>query len=215
MYIFQPGRYLLEKQIKKVSHHIKGKVLDLGAGDYNRYGHLFDCGEYLKMDIKHGPNIDVVGSADNIPFPDQHFDSVVATQVFEHLSDFEKAAGEVSRILKSGGIFLITVPQWGELHSEPHDYWRFTNFGLVELLGRNGFSVVLCTPVGGFFSMIAQVKIRYLIDRFHLHDHLLWGRLSSKLFFVYGIFMAWLDSIDKSKANRKHTIGWCAIFKKL
>lgn len=214
MYIFQPDRYLLKNKIKEFSHFIKGRVLDLGAGDFNRYGHLFYCDEYIKMDIKPGPNIDVIGSADNIPFPDRHFDSIVATQVFEHLPDFEKAAKEVSRVLRSGGCFLITVPQWNELHSEPHDYWRFTNFGLIELFERNGFSVISCAPIGGFFSMIAQIKTRYLIDRFKLYSHLFWGRLFSKLFFVYGIFMAWLDGVDKSKANRKHTIGWCAVFQK-
>mgnify|MGYP001605819804 FL=1 len=205
----------MEKQIKNAGRHIKGKVLDLGAGDLNRYGYLFDCDEYLKMDIKPGSNIDVVGSADNIPFPDRHFDSVVATQVFEHLLDFEKAAKEVNRVLKPGGIILTTVPQWGELHSEPHDYWRFTNFGLIKLFERNGFSVISRVPVGGFFSMIAQLKIRYLIDKFNLYHHSFWGRLFSKMFLVYGIFMAWLDGIDGSKANRNHTIGWCAVFKKL
>lgn len=215
MYIFQPDRYLLEKQIKVVSHYIKGKVLDLGAGDFNRYGHLFNCDEYLKMDIRSGPNVDIVGSADNIPFPDQHFDSIISTQVFEHLPNFEKAAKEVSRVLKSGGYFLLTVPQWSELHEEPHDYWRFTNFGLIELLKMNGLSLIVLDRRGGFFTMNSQITIRYLIDRFNLYKHHFWGKVFNNIFYILGKIGIFMDSLDTSEANRKHTIGWCAVFKKL
>lgn len=205
----------MEKQIRNVSHYIQGRVLDLGAGDYNRYGYLFNCDEYLKMDIKPGFNIDVVGSADDIPFPERHFDSIVATQVFEHLSDFDKAAKEVYRVLKTGGILLITVPQWNELHSEPHDYWRYTKFGIKELFEKQGFKMVEIHQRGGYFTTLAQMNIRYLIDRFSLYSRPFLGKIFNQFIKVFGGLMIGLDGLDKSQANRKHTIGWCAVFKKL
>src|SRR3989344_3390929 len=155
MYIFQPDRYLLEKQIKQASKYVTGRVLDVGAGEFDRYGGVFTCREYIRMDIGAGLNVDVVGSADNIPFADSSFDSVVSTQVFEHLANPLKAAKEVHRVLRAGGMLLITVPQWNELHSEPHDYWRYTKYGFIELFERNGFKVVEYDQRGGFFSNVA------------------------------------------------------------
>lgn len=214
MYIFQPDRYLLEKQIKKFSHYVKGRVLDVGAGDYSRYHHLFSSDEYLKMDIKASDNVDVIASAEDIPFPAETFDSVICTQVFEHLNNPFKVAYEISRILKTGGVCLLTVPQTNELHEEPHDYFRYTKFGLEEIFNKVGLEIIEFDRRGGFFTLIAQLKIRYLLDRFKLHRRKFCGRAASKLFSIYGKFMMGLDKLDKSDANRKHTIGWCVILRK-
>ena len=215
MYIFQPDRYLLEKQIKQAGKYITGRVLDVGAGEFDRYGGVFNCGEYIRMDVNAGLNIDVVGSADNIPFADSSFDSVVSTQVFEHLANPLKAAKEVYRVLKTGGILLITVPQWNELHSEPHDYWRYTKFGIKELFEKQGFKMVEIHQRGGYFTTLAQMNIRYLIDRFSLYSRPFLGKIFNQFIKVFGGLMIGLDGLDKSQANRKHTIGWCAVFKKL
>ena len=130
MYIFQPDRYLLDKQIRKFSHYIKGKVLDVGAGEVNRYGKYFKFDEYIKMDPRHGDKVDLVGSADNIPLDSESIDSIVCTQVFEHLENPQKSAEEIYRVLKKGGHVLLTVPQMNELHEEPYDFFRYTKFGL-------------------------------------------------------------------------------------
>ena len=121
MYIFQPERFLLNKQIRKFSHFIKGKVLDVGAGTGDRYSDSFDSDEYIRMDIEDGEGIDMVGRAENIPMEDEVIDSVVCTQVFEHLQFPEKSASEIYRVLKKGGNVLITVPQMNEMHEEPQN----------------------------------------------------------------------------------------------
>ncbi len=212
-YIYHPSRILLQEQIKKYGPYIKGKTLDAGSGSYSRYKHLLSSSEIIRMDIQKGPNVDVVGRAEEMPFEDGQFDSVISTQVFEHLEYPEKAAAETSRVLKPGGFLLITVPQWNELHEEPHDYWRYTSFGVKSLFERNGFSTVAYDQYGGFFSTYAQIGIRYLIDRLNLYQRS-WGRLASFIFRIFGSVAIWFDKLDKSKANRKHTIGWAFVFKK-
>jgi SAM-dependent methyltransferase len=214
MYIFQPDRYLLKKQVNKFSKYIKGKVLDVGAGDFGRYEGFFSGEEYLKMDVKRGDNVDMVGSAENIPLPDGSVDSVVCTQVFEHLKYPERSAREIYRVLKTGGHCLVTVPQTNELHEEPHDYFRYTNFGLQSLFEENGFTSVAYDQRGGFFTLVAQLKIRYWIDRYQLYKRPFWGRVMGKFIKLYGLIMMWLDSRDLSKANRKHALGWAFVFKK-
>jgi len=165
------------------------------------------------MDIEKSENIDVVGSAESIPFEDETFDSIVCTQVFEHLKNPQKAAAEISRVLKKGGSCLLTVPQVNELHSEPNDYFRYTKFGLEEIFSKAGLDILEYSQRGGFFTLLAQLKIRYCIDRFNLYQRI-WGRLASKVFQLYGKVMMLLDKIDKSKANRRHTIGWCFVLRK-
>lgn len=215
MYIFQPDLYLLEKQIKKSAQYISGRVLDVGAGSINRYGKHFEFDEYIRMDRAHVGKVDAIGSADDIPFLDESFDSVVCTQVFEHLEHPEKAAQEIYRVLKLGGYLLVTAPQTNELHEEPYDFFRYTKFGIISLFVSTGFTVKYEDQRGGFYSTVAQMNIRYIIDLFSLYKRPIIGRVFSKfIFYPYGMVCIILDKIDKTKANKKHAIGWCYIFKK-
>ena len=212
-YIYHISRNLLQQSVAKFGHHLTGRMLDAGSGSYSRYKHLLSATSIVRMDIEPGPNVDVVGSAHAMPFKDGEFNSVLSTQVFEHLEYPEKSAAEICRVLKPGGFALITVPQWNELHEEPHDYWRYTSFGLKSLFERNGFTVVAYDQCGGFFSTRAQMSMRYLIDRFQLYRRW-WCRPVSILFRVWGEWAIGLDKFDASVANRKHAIGWAFVFKK-
>ena len=212
MYIFRPSRFLLNKRIAEASPYIRGKTLDIGAGGFDRYGGSFPLvTEYIRMDIK---GADIVGSIYDIPFEENTFDSLVSTQVFEHLAHPQKGALEMHRVLKKGGHALVTVPQWNELHEEPHDYFRYTRYGLESLFAEAGFTIVSITRVGGYYSTLAQMKIRFLLDKYHLHERPLLGRIASKLFSAYGQYMIAKDTKDESKANQKHAIGWCAVIQK-
>ncbi len=213
-YIYHVSRFLLQEKVKKYGHYMNGHLLDAGSGSYSRYRHFFPSDTVTRMDIKSGPNVDVVGRAEKMPFKDSEFDSMLSTQVFEHLEYPEKAAAEAYRVLKPGGYLLLTVPQWNELHEEPHDYWRYTCFGIKALFERNGFSVVEYEQYGGFFATYSQILMRYLIDRGRLYERNSWlTRPISFLFRLSGSFTIWLDSLDTSMANRKHTIGWVFVLK--
>jgi len=55
-------------------------------------------------------NLNIIqGDATSLPFPDDHFDLIVSTAVFEHITDLPKAAQEVSRVLKPGGVCDIEI----------------------------------------------------------------------------------------------------------
>jgi len=53
----------------------------------------------------------VHGDALELPFKDESFDVVTVFEVIEHLDDPQKALGEVRRVLKPGGIALISTPR--------------------------------------------------------------------------------------------------------
>jgi SAM-dependent methyltransferase len=214
--IFQPDRYLLKKQIAGLSNFIKGRVLDIGSGpNGGRYKNLFSASDYITLDINPDYNPDIVGSAEKIPEQDNTFDSVVCFQVLDDLKNPAQAVKEISRVLKPGGYGLISVPQSNELHDEPHDYWRFTKYGIGALLLEAGLEIVKILPRGGFLALKAQMTIRYFIDLLSLYKRSLLGRLLGPFFLIYGRMAIWLDAVDKSKANHKHTLGWLVLFRKI
>ena len=214
MVIFQPERILLRVQIRKYSPYVKGVVLDAGSGKSNRYSDFFDnVSKYITLDIDPDNNPEIIASVEDIPLSDESIDTVISTQVLEHLKSPELAIKEFYRVLKHGGYALVTIPQCGELHEEPNDYFRFTNFGIKYLFENAGFELVNIDQRGGFFSTIAQLKIRYLIDRFDLYDRKL-TILFLPIFKLYGKFMIFLDKQDNSSANKKHALGWCLLVQK-
>lgn len=215
MYIYQLERTLIHAQVKRFSKYITGDVLDVGGGERNRYKDLFTYKTFTCLDVAAGPEVDIVASADAIPLPDGCKDSIVSTQVLEHVKYPEKCVQEMHRVLRRGGHVLITVPQWNELHSEPHDYWRYTKHGCIELFERNEFRVVEYEQRGGFFANAAQMTMRYFLDRFNLHHHPILGRVFSRVFRTIGAAALFFDRSDASVANRKHAIGWCFVFVKV
>jgi len=212
--MFQPDRYLLKQQIEKNAPYIRGIVLDAGSGEIRRYKSFFKFEKYITLDINSAVRPDIVGSVENIPLENKSVDSIVSTQVLEHIKDPQKAINEFYRILKPGGCCLITVPQSSELHEEPNDYFRFTRFGLEELFKKAGFKIILIEKRGGFWALRSQEPIRYLIDLFDLNKHLWLAKIFNLFFWLGGNLTIWLDSLDKSQANSKQALGWLIIAQK-
>ncbi len=67
------------------------------------------------------------------------FDIVIVDQVLEHVADPERAIRNIHAMIKPGGLALIATPFLFRVHARPHDFTRWTQEGLVEILARNGF----------------------------------------------------------------------------
>lgn len=212
--IFQPDRYLLKKKIHAYGHLITGRMLDIGAGEVDRYARFFKFTERVTTDIHQGTNVDVVASADKLPFEQASFDSVVCTQVLEHVPDPQIVVDEMYRVLKPGGAVLATIPQTTPLHEEPHDYYRYTRYGIQHLFERSGFTISHIEQEAGYYALIAQLRIRHLIDLFRLYERPLLGKIASQFFKFYSYLMIWFDERTNSETNSKHTLGYIVIAKK-
>jgi len=89
---------------------------------------------------------DVKGDLLSLPFADASFDGVVVTEVLEHCVNPPAAVDEVFRVLKQGGLLLVTSPFFWPTHGTPDykDYWRFARDGWALLLRH--FVDVTITP---------------------------------------------------------------------
>lgn len=212
--LFQPERYLLKKQIKANAHYIKGVVLDAGGGDGERYKKFFKFDKYITLDINPECGADIVGSVEDIPAESGSFDSVISTQVLEHVKNPQKAVEEFYRVLKPKGHCLVTVPQLNELHDEPNDYFRFTKYGLEEIFNNAGFKIILIEKRGGFWSANAQMRVRYIIDLFQLNKIRLLRWAFQPFMWLCGMSVILIDNLDRSRAGQKHTIGWLIVAQK-
>lgn len=215
MVIYQPERELLYQSVRKNAKYIFGDVLDVGAGPYHRYRGLFKkIKSYRTLDTDASFSPDIAGSATAIPLPDASVDAIVCTQVLGDIEIPSVAVREFSRVLREGGHVLLTESLFGELHDEPQDYWRFTEFGLRKLFEDAGFVVLVLERRGGFFTVMFQMRIRYLINLFGLYQHW-WGVLCNPFFRASGWIVKMLDRFDPSSSNKKFTLGYTIVAKKL
>ena len=153
------ARRALYLRIKSLAHHITGTVLDIGCGS-KPYQSFFHCDEYVGIDIESAKarqhsKADIFYNGEILPFAADHFDSVICTQVLEHVFEPDLFFKEINRVLKSGGRLLLTTPFVWDEHEQPVDFARYTSFGLKHLLMRHGFVVVgfirtLTMPVSYF-----------------------------------------------------------------
>jgi SAM-dependent methyltransferase len=212
-FIFQPSRHQLLGQVKKHAHFITGRTLDVGCGPVSRYQKLFNSTEYVKLDIAPGPNVDVVGTAEAIPFPDSSFDSILCTEALNDVLEPTKAFAEFNRVLKPGGIIMISVPCMARVHESPTDYWRYTRNSLRKLASEANFKVEVIEERGGFWSLRAQITIGYFLVRFGVYGKW-YERLFSLFAVVYGRALMWLDMFEKPAMRQAFTNGYLMVARK-
>lgn len=102
-----------------------GLVLDLGAG-----GKHIEYHQVVQVDVFRFPMVDVVASADALPFRADVFDAVISQAVFEHLQYPEAAAAEIWRTLKPDGVTKVDTAFLQPEHAYPHHYFNATEAGL-------------------------------------------------------------------------------------
>jgi SAM-dependent methyltransferase len=109
-------------------------VLDIG-GRLQPYRSLLEdrARNYIAVDLKMTPLVDVGAAAEALPFRDEQFDFVICTQVFEYLPDPALAVSEIKRVLRKGGILFLSAPSVF-LQENDRECWRFLPQGLRHLL---------------------------------------------------------------------------------
>jgi SAM-dependent methyltransferase len=143
-----------------VARYARGRVLDLGAGKLawrrllKRYAR-----SYTSSDLtREHPDLDIMFDATRTyPFADESFDTIFCHSVLEHCREPWDALPEMKRVLTPGGVAIVSVPFVFYLHGQPHDYYRFSRYGLRYLAERAGFTVEEIVVDGGIIHLILNV----------------------------------------------------------
>jgi len=144
-----------------IKEFAKGKLLDLGCGKaplYDTYSPFVD--EITLADwansLHKNKYLDVeCDITKKLPFKNNSFDTIILSDVLEHIPNPNDVMKEVHRILKPNGIVLMNAPFFYWLHEVPHDYNRYTEFMIRKMIEDNKMQVIkIEAPVGGWAVLI-------------------------------------------------------------
>jgi SAM-dependent methyltransferase len=142
-----------------------------------------------------------------LPFKESSIDTILLTDVLEHLSNPQLLLSESERILRTNGHILIFVPFLYWLHEQPHDYFRYTEHALADLIESSGLVSVEIYPYGGGSDVLIDMGNKIFRDhKFLLAVH----KIGWKFLKIIGI----AEKIKKAKMQ-KFPLGYVAVAKKV
>jgi SAM-dependent methyltransferase len=159
-------RRALYNGIKKNRNEISGNILDVGCG-IKPYQQLFNFTNYTGIETgssghdHQDSKVDIYYDGKKIPFGKDSFDSVISTEVLEHIFEPKEFLNEINRVLRPGGKLLLTVPFIWDEHEQPCDFGRYTSFGLIFIMETAGFKVNKPIKTLNNFSAIFQLANCY------------------------------------------------------
>jgi len=153
---------------KVIKEHARGLLLDLGCGHvplyevYRNYVSNNVCIDWAGTWHK-SPYLDYECDLNSLlPLPDGTFDTILLTDVLEHISNPRLLWNEMSRVLKPGGKIVCAVPFYYWLHEQPHDYFRYTEYALKMFCENNALAVLSLEPYGGAAEVLIDVVAKQL-----------------------------------------------------
>jgi SAM-dependent methyltransferase len=154
------GRVRVDRAVWEHAKLAHGVLLDIGCGTkpyaesfaphVDRYfGH-----EYSPESGYRGNSADLCGDAAALPLSDDSVDTILCTEVLEHVSDPEKTIAEFARVLRKNGTIITTAPFVFPIH-DAHDYFRYSPDGIAVIMKRNGLTVEKVEALSGTAVTIA------------------------------------------------------------
>lgn len=142
-----------------IERYARGRCLDAGSGRGPFVPQLRKtCAEVVRLDRESRGGVpDVLGDVQDLSaLSDGSFDTVLCTQVLEHVPHPRRALSELARVLRPGGHLILSVPHLSMIHEAPHDFFRFTRFSLEHLAREVGLTVLELAEAGGLIAFLAH-----------------------------------------------------------
>jgi SAM-dependent methyltransferase len=176
--------------VEALTSHARGDMLDLGCGHVPLYGVYRDvvdsvtCVDWPET-MHPSPHLDLeVDLGARLPLEAASFDTVLLTDVLEHLPYPDALWAELRRVVRPDGKVIVGVPFMYWLHEEPRDYHRYTEHKLRLFCHDHGFETVECRPYGGPTDVAADVvgKLLYhtLILKWIVRPVMWFGELAGR-----------------------------------
>jgi len=155
-------RYYIEQFLAQHAGDIRGRVLEIGDDEYTR---RFGGAGVTQIDILHAytgnPKATFIGDLSDAPqIPTDAFDCVILTQTLHFVYDARAAIRTLHRILKPGGVVLITVPGISQIGGDEWReqwWWSFTSYSMTRMM-RECFPPALVS-VQAYGNVLAAVAL--------------------------------------------------------
>lgn len=151
-----------------LSRYAKGRLIDLGCGKVPLYGAYRGLvSEVVCVDWPDSPHgglhVDLEADLGQVlPFDAASFDTVVLSDVLEHVPEPALLWQEMARLLAPGGHAFVNVPFMYGVHEAPHDYYRYTEFALRRFAEKAGLELPVLLNVGGSQHVLADLLAKHL-----------------------------------------------------
>lgn len=146
-----------------IPKHVHGNLLDLGCGKaplyvlYQNYSTSVTCVDWQQslhdqsyLDF----NCDLNAP---LPFDNKVYDTIIFSDVLEHVHNPHQLFSEMARVLRPGGKLVMNVPFFYWLHEIPHDYYRYTEYALKHFAQKSGFNVLNLEILGGAPEIVLDI----------------------------------------------------------
>ena len=191
------------------------RVLDAGSGE-GRLRQYFGHCRYTGVDLAVGDaawdysRLDARADLENLPFAEGGFAAALNVTVLEHVRRPERVLAEIARVLEPGGLLLLAIPQEWEVHQAPHDFFRYTRYGIAWLLEQAGFQEIRIESPGGFFTLLGR---RSLDSVLYFQGGWRWllFPVAAAIAGPLGLLLPSLDFLDREKRT---TLGYVCLARK-
>jgi SAM-dependent methyltransferase len=152
----------------KLREHASGHLIDLGCGKVPLYAAYRDyvsgvtCVDWSKPEGRPSHLDYECDLSKTLPLDGGQYDTVILSDVLEHVAEPAILWSEIARITCPGGKLLMNTPFMHCLHEQPHDYYRFTAHALRRFAETNRFEVVSLQPIGGTPEVLADIMAKHL-----------------------------------------------------
>lgn len=203
-----------EDVIKK---YAQGSLIDLGCGKaplFQVYRHLVGniiCTDWQKA-AHHCGYIDFECDLSNpLPIGNKSFDTIILSDVLEHIPNPALLWHEMTRILRDNGCLLVSVPFYYALHEAPHDYYRFTEYALRHFVRSSNMSIEVLKPLGGSPEIFTDLLAKHLSNTRLVGKSIASAIQATTLAFVRRGIGKWISE----KSSAYFPIGYILVAKKI
>lgn len=199
---------------KCLKTYATGHILDLGCGKvplysmYKDYVNSVTCVDWSNS--KHGNmytdyNVDLNAKIE-LPFKERSFETVLCTDVLEHIASPEYLMKEIYRILANDGKIILGVPFFYWIHESPYDFNRYTEYMLRRFCKDVGLEIIELFSYGGAPEVVFDIISKLMRN----------NRLASRIFYRLSRICMRTKTIDKMSKNtaRIFPLGYIVVAKK-
>jgi len=154
------------RELHLATSRIRGLTVDVGGGG-RRYVHFICPQRYFGIDLQ--VPADIVADGRALPLGSDSVDTVLCFQMLAEVPEPMAVLSEISRVLKPHGNLLLSADQSRGVHNKPHDYFRYTRYGLQHLISQSGLHVDNIRPLGGGWALGVNRMVYRLHEAFARH----------------------------------------------